>query len=83
MSIKNYINHDNHYSKQIRQSNNCSVLKNSFNTKMNNSIATVNNPNIKKVTIFNYKTKNNIKTNYAKQVDINISEFNTTTNNLL
>lgn len=84
IAIRNNTNIDNNiYNKRPQQKNINSILKNTFNAKMNNSISFANNFHLKKGSVLNYKMKNNIQSNETKNIDTTMDEFNNTCSNLL
>ena len=60
----------------------CSILKNSINSKMNDSISLRNNSYKSIETTGNYKIKNNILYD-LKNIDSHLSELNSSSINLL
>ena len=76
-------NNNNIFNKRPQQKNINSILKNTFNAKMNNSISFANNFRLKKGSVLNYKIKNNIQSNETKNIDTTMDEFNNTCIDLL
>ena len=74
ITIKNNFNYDNNCIKQFQRNNKDFILKNSFNTKMNNSISFGNNFHHKGGSI-NFQFKNNIINNDLNNLDNNLNEF--------
>lgn len=83
ISIKNSINFGNNGNKQSQNKNIGSILKNSVNTKMNNSISIGNNIHQNSGSEINFKVKNNMLYKDIKSIDINLNELNSTSINIL
>ena len=75
ITIKNNFNYDNNCIKQFQRNNKDFILKNSFNTKMNNSISFGNNFHMNKGSSINFQLKNNILNNDLKNLDNKLNEF--------
>ena len=83
ISIKNSVNYENNGNKQQQYKFIGSILKNSVNSKMNNSITIGNNIHQNIGSVISFKVKNNILLNELKSTDENINQLNSTSINLL
>ncbi len=83
ISIKSNANFENIVTKQPPHKFIGSILKNSVNPKLNNSITIGNNAHQNIGSLVSFKIKNNILYNDLKSTDENINQLNTTSINLL
>lgn len=83
ISIKNNNNYENNVNKQPQYKYIGSILKNSVNSKLNNSITIGNNAHQNIGSVVSFKIKNNILYNDLKSTDENINQLNSTSINLL